>query len=1012
LCFFGLLFSLSVYADSNVTSEIKNDYSVELLTEEDGFVSSEIYSIVQDNQGLLWFGTAENGAMRYDGRKVTVFGFHSLNSKKGSLNDAGNLMLDHNGKIWIGTWGEGAKRYDPPTGQLQHIIHNPLSLNSLSSDRIQTLFHDKEGTFWLGTYDKGLNKYISDNNFEHIGKIDGVKSSLSHNRIWDIEDNDNNSLWIATSFGLNLYDKQKKIFSHFLPDPNNQTPSGANEIRNILKTSNNKIYIGTQEGPFLFDKKNGLFTPLTTFDGLYLGQVNSMIEDQEGNLWFVTNKGLFRQSNSSSQIEEFLLENNHSLRIIFEDSARTLWVTSETHGIYKIIPHSKFKTINNPALTVPNGIATDTNGDILILSSSSQLYKWEVSTQKLKTLSLAIFSDEYVDLDDRLLEPPILLPDNNNNIWIAQGDGLAKFNLITKEIDLIKYPESDPNHMGFRALSALNIDQHGNIWIGTYKNSVYRYNPNTKTFVHLDDSKGLTHPEILDIFKDNNHNIWIGTGDGINLWQEKNQKFIPFKADNKVGSLFGNIVQDIHQSRDGKIWVATQKGLNLYLPESKTFRNLNSENGLTTVYIRSIEDDENGYLWLTTKKGVLKFNPLSEEMNSFNSYNGLSGSNYYANSLVKGMSGFLFASSPRGIEFFDTAKTKKYNDEHSVILTSFNKMGKSVKLNKPYSYITDIHISYLDYFFSFEFSVLDFTSPNKNKYAYKLEGYDDNWIDIGNRNVASFTNLNGGSYKLLVKATNSSGKWGNKFLSINLYIYPPPWKTWWAYGLYILVSILTVLLFIYLRTRSHKAEIIRQKQFVITLEEQVAEKTASLNEQAKDLIKVNEKLKILTYKDGLTGLYNRRFFDQKLTEEINRHRREKQPLSLILCDLDHFKLFNDFYGHQKGDDCLKKVSQCICDSVGRLTDANCRYGGEEFAIILPNTSIVQSTLVADRLCLAIENIKIPHEKSTTNKFVTLTLGVVTVIPDYNTSVDSVVLSADKALYLGKFKGRNKVARAE
>jgi diguanylate cyclase (GGDEF)-like protein len=369
---------------------------------------------------------------------------------------------------------------------------------------------------------------------------------------------------------------------------------------------------------------------------------------------------------------------------------------------------------------------------------------------------------------------------------------------------------------------------------------------------------------------------------------------------------------------------------------------------------------------------------LSGEVTNFDSYNGLLGLNYYANSLIRGGNETLFTSSPRGIEFFNTSNVETNNSEFNVVLTGFNKMGQSVKLEQPYSYVTDIQLSYIDYFFSFEFSVLDFISPRKNQYAYKLEGYDDNWIDIGNQNVVSFTNLDGGSYKFLVKATNSSGKWGEKSLAINLTVSPRPWKAWWAYSLYVAVAIMIIFTFIYFRTRLQQKEISRQKQFVLALEEQVAQKIISLNTQASDLIAANKQLEMLTYKDGLTGLYNRRYFDEKLTIEINRHERQKQPLSLILGDIDHFKLFNDFYGHQQGDSCLKRVAQCIFTSAARMTDANCRYGGEEFAIILPNTSIEQSTIIAERLCLAIENMQIPHEKSETSSFVTLTIGVVTI----------------------------------
>ncbi|MDG1752164.1 MAG: two-component regulator propeller domain-containing protein, partial [Thalassotalea sp.] len=814
------------------SSKLNNEYSVERLTAEDGFVSSEIYSIIQDKQGLLWFGTAENGVMRYDGRKVSLFEFDSLSTNGLSHNDAGNLMLDKNGKIWIGTWGGGANLFDPETGLFENFIHNPKRLGSLSSTRIQSLFHDQENTIWLGSYDKGLSRYVGNNIFEHIEKSQG-NNRLSHNRIWDIENNDINSLWIATSFGLNLFDKTTQSFTHFFPEPNNDTPTGANEIRNILKTSKGKMFVGTQQGPFAFDPLSGLFTRLKIQNDDIIDQVNSMIEDQEGFIWFVTSKGLFRKSNLGSQIEKFELENNNGLRIVFEDSSKTIWVTNETQGIYKLVPHRKFKSINSPELVVPNGITTDVNGDLLIVSSASQLYRWQVLTQKLETLSDPIFSDKNGYGGNRLLEKPIVLQDGNSNVWIAQDEGLAKFNSNTKELELIKYPKDDINHKQFRELRALSIDQHGILWIGTYKNSIYQYNPVTKKFIHLDESLGLSHPEISEIFKDNEQNIWVGTGGGVNLWNDQTKRFISFyKNKEKEGSFLGSIVQDIHQCKNGQIWIATQEGLNLYQPKTKSFKHFDRKNGLPTSLIRAISDDENGHLWLTTNKGISKLDPYSGEVTNYDSDNGLIGSNFYPNSLVQGNNETLFTSSQRGIEFFNTASVESEESEFNIVLTGFNKMGQSFKLDKPYSYITDIQLSYLDYFFSFEFSALDFISPNKNQYAYKLEGYDDNWIDIGNRNVASFTNLDGGKYTFLVKASNSNGKWSDNLLSINLTISPTPWKTWWAYSLYLFFVLITVFIFIYLRTRFQRAEISRQMDFVVALEEQVTEKTASLEAQA------------------------------------------------------------------------------------------------------------------------------------------------------------------------------------
>ncbi|RHW76948.1 hybrid sensor histidine kinase/response regulator [Colwellia sp. RSH04] len=841
-----LVAATPAYSNENF-SALNNKYSIKKLTAEDGFVSSEIYSIIQDKQGLLWFGTAENGVMRYDGRKVTLFEFDSMNSGGLSHNDAGNLMLDRNGKIWIGTWGGGANLYNPETGKFESFIHDPLRNDSIASNRIQSLFHDKEGNIWLGSYDKGLSKYLGNNRFERIEKIEGSSTSLSHNRIWDIEDNDSNSLWVATSYGLNLFDKNTQTFTHFFPDPENKTSTGANEIRSILITSAGLFYIGTQQGPYLFDVKTGGFTQLNTSQEKNLGQVNSMIEDQGGDIWFVTSKGVYQKTTSTSHIEKLDFEHNNGLRIIFEDNSRTKWITNEVHGIYKLIPRGRFKSINSADLIAPNGIATDKNDDILIISSSSELFTWKIASQTLEKLSDAIFSTGNGYTDNGITESPIILPDDKNNLWVAQDEGLAKFNIETKNLELITYPKTDQNHKKFKEFRTLCLDQKNRLWIGTYKNGVYIYDITTKTFTHLDDIIKLPHPEILEIFEDNENNMWIGTGDGVHLWQENKQQLLSFKSDGEnTGHLLGSIIQDIHQASNGDIWIATQKGLNLFQPESQTFKHFNMKNGLPTSLIRAVADDSNGDIWLTTNKGVSKLERHTGKITNYGNENGSLGLNYYPNSLVRGVNDTLFTSSQRGIEFFNLASLETKQSEPNIVLTGFSKMGQPVKLNRPYSYVTEIELSYLDYFFSFEFSVLDFISPNKNQYAYKLEGYDDNWIEIGNRNSASFTNLDGGSYRFVVKATNSSGVWSSNVLAINLHVAPPPWQTWWAYTLYCFIIVIFIFCAIFLKTRFQQLEIKRQKQFVLALEEQVSEKTASLNAQATELTQALKKSEEVT----------------------------------------------------------------------------------------------------------------------------------------------------------------------
>lgn len=828
-------------------SSLINEYAVKKLTAEDGFVSSEIYSVIQDNQGFLWFGTAENGVMRFDGRKVVLFEFDKLSENGLSHNDAGNLMLAKNGNIWIGTWGGGANLYNPQSGRFENFIASSSDSNSVSSNRIQSLLHDQTGVVWLGSYDSGLNKYLGNNQFEHIRKTDEDEPSLSHNRIWDIEDKDAEHLWVATSYGLNLFHKQSKTFKHYFPEPDNNTPTGGNEIRSLLITSNGQFYVATQKGSYSFDELTGTFAPILTANDTPLGQVNSMIEDQDGFIWFVTAKGIYRYDQPNNNLEKLDLGYQNGFRIIFEDQFGVIWITNEIHGIFKLTPQRKFKSINSAQLTAPNGLSVDHKGDVLIASSSSALFKWHVKSKRLEQLSTPIFTEENGLISSGAVEKPIILQQNEDILWLAQDQGLAKFNLKTKQHELITYPVNTKNYQEFRELRALALDNEQNLWIGTYKNGVYLYNTLSKSFTHLDEKNGLSHPEVLKIFNDAENTIWVGTGDGVNRWRPELHTFEVFKMDEaRSDSLLGSIVQDIYQAQDGSIWIATQKGLNLYLPDTRSFKSYSELDGLATSLIRAVVDDEEGTLWLTTNKGISKLNRTTDTVVNYDGREGILGTNYYANSLIRAVDNTLFTSSQRGVEYFNTDLEERETKSPQVVLTGFSKMGEPQRLSTPYAYVSDINLSYQDYFVSFEFSVLDFSAPSKNKYAYKLEGYDDNWIELGNLNMASFTNLDGGHYRFLVKATNSAGQWSDHVLSINLNVAPSPFKSWWAYTLYACVIVIAVLTMIYVRTRLQQTEIARQKKFVIDLEEQVAEKTASLETQANALTLALQKAEAAT----------------------------------------------------------------------------------------------------------------------------------------------------------------------
>ncbi|WP_273071866.1 hybrid sensor histidine kinase/response regulator, partial [Alteromonas australica] len=472
----------------------------------------------------------------------------------------------------------------------------------------------------------------------------------------------------------------------------------------------------------------------------------------------------------------------------------------------------------------------------LIVTANADVFKWKVKEELLQKEYDSVFKEFKGYKERGGIERPIIVPDQDGFLWVAQDDFVAKVDRRTKAISRIGYSKTDSNYRQFREFRALELDNDGNVWIGTYKHGIYIYNKHSKEFKHLTTEDGLTHPEIHSLYKDASGNMWVGSGGGVNLWLADGESFANFNgAEGQQGSLVDRIVEDIHQTNAGEIWIATQRGLYQYFAESKSFKHFSEKNGLPTTLIRAIADGEDGRLWLTTNKGVFLYNPDTQNAISYNSTTDLAGKNFYSGSLIEASGKTFFTSSQRGIEYF------KYNQEQTdavsakIVLTGFKKMGESVELNNPLSYVTDIDLSYEDYFFSLEFALLDFSNPERAHFAYKLEGYDEQWIDIGNHTSVSFTNLNGGDYRLLVKAKKPNGEWGDDPLSLNLHVAVAPWKSWWAYTIYGLILLGMVVSVIYLRTRLQQTEITKQKRFVHALEQQVSEKTASLKAQANHL---------------------------------------------------------------------------------------------------------------------------------------------------------------------------------
>jgi diguanylate cyclase (GGDEF)-like protein len=461
--------------------------------------------------------------------------------------------------------------------------------------------------------------------------------------------------------------------------------------------------------------------------------------------------------------------------------------------------------------------------------------------------------------------------------------------------------------------------------------------------------------------------------------------------------------------------------------------------GLANNVVYRIEEDNDGGIWLSTNFGLSNFNPNTKTFKNYNMDDGLQSNEFNADASFKSKDGELFFGGINGFNRFFPDKIVGDNQQPKVIFTDMLLSNQSVPVNvvtlskdnnpqvinstlddkytlaKAIHSTSEITLTHQQNLVTFEFSTLHFSNPKKNQYAYKMQGFDDQWIrtDYKNRR-ATYTNLPTGNYFLRVKASNPYGIWNETGISLKITVLPPPWFSWWAYSLYSVLLILIIGLFV----RSQHKKVLFIEQVNQSLEFKVAERTLGLHQ-------ANEKLEKINITDDLTGLNNRRFITNNLKNDIDlvlrKHRNQhsngvkgdkkehdESDLIFFLIDLDHFKQVNDVYGHTAGDAVLMQIKS-ILTKVFRETDYFVRWGGEEFLVVARFTDRKIAPVLAEKLRKSVEMYDfVIGEENIIKK--TCSIGYAS-FPFIKSSPDSldwehVLDIADHCLYAAKKSARN------
>lgn len=843
----------------------------EHLTIEDGLSQNAGLAIFQDSKGYLWVGS-QDGLNRYDGFAFKIYKHDPNDPSSISHNSILAITEDKDGYLWIGTWGGGLDRFDPVTETFVSYRSDPNESSSLSNDSVTSIKQDSSGALWVGTL-AGLDRYDpATNGFDHFRNDLNDLDSLSSDAISVIFEDSNHQLWIGTGAngiegsGLNRLDPSTGKSVRYQHDESDSQSLSGNNIASIYESGDGTFWIATGgfslpgNGLDQFDPRTGTARHFSNdpevADSLSANDLMTLWGDTNGMLWIGTwADGLNLMDFSHPghflhyQNDPFFFDSlsGNEIWSLHKDRSGILWIGTSHSGINKLASNSGQFSLyrNNPSdpaslgTNATGAFSEDKHGNIWIATWGAGLERFDPGTGHFEhfrhepenpdSLSDDLFMDVYVDTYDM--------------VWAGTlGKGLNRLTPATGRVLHYLHDPEDPNSLADDNIASIIPDKKGGLWIGTF-GGLSHYDPRTNLFTNYShdpkNSSSLAENKVVSLYLDSERNVlWIGTwAGGLNQLDLNDPLHMDPKTATVINyshnpddpsSLSEDSVWAIHETADGYLWLGTQMGLNRFDPNTKTFKHYTEKNGLPNNVVLGILEDDHGKLWLTTNNGLAQFDPRAETFTTYDSSDGLQSNEFNSNAYFRAHNGVMYIGGINGFNLFDPQSVNPNPIPPQVAMTSFEVFNEPVSVDL--SGREPIQLSYKQDFISFEFAAFDFQAPQKNQYAYKLEGFDQDWIQAGHRRFATYTNVPGGQYVFRVKASNSDGIWNEKGVAIPIFITPPVWQSWWFIG-----SLIVVVGALVASGFRWRLNTIREQN--VYLETQVSERTSELRKTNKLLEK-------------------------------------------------------------------------------------------------------------------------------------------------------------------------------
>ncbi|MEM9339089.1 MAG: two-component regulator propeller domain-containing protein [Bacteroidota bacterium] len=827
------------------------------ITTDEGLIDGTVSCTLRDDYGFLWFGT-QNGLCRYDGYEFD--GFRNENDIKLFPSNQITSLASKDTLIFIGTM-LGLSQYDWRSEQFSMFQLDDPDPNSISNTRINNLQLDSKKRLWIST-DKGLFLYQEERQDFKRYAPSSTQSSIIISGVVEIA---TDQFLVATNNTIEQFSMKTGAFetpTYYLSD---QSGIG---INTMYEDSNDNIWVGsTDNGAFVFNRKTKKISQLNESNGFLGNTIRAIHEDKVGKIWIGTDGGGINTWNPFSGTFEYYLHDDfdhqslssNAIYSIYEDPDEVVWVGTYKQGLNFHHPLlSRFETFQSNPLG--NGLS---HNSVFTLFNYDDQGIW-IGTDggganyfDLKTNRFELFEHK-PDLPNSISSNVVtsIFTRDNKTIWLGTYlGGLNKLNKETGEVFTFKREDNDVNSLSSNSVWNIYEDSKGDVWLATQGGGMCLFDPVKGTFQRMvfdpNDDNSLSSDYVGSILEDGFQNLWASTlNGGINLMQE-NGKFTRFMHDKRdVNTLPSDEVTAIKIDSKGQLWAGTKKGLCYYDYAKKRFVRWAYNDLLPNKSVKSFEFDEKGDLWISGTEGIYHYRFGTDQVDQYTKSHGIQGNDFYLASSIKMSNGDLYFGGTEGFSRFSPEKVKPSNIDPKLVITKFELFGKEVHLKDTVQgkvlyhnsllFQDEITLTHKQNIFNITFSSLDPTFPELITYRYKLDGFDDEWMEASSKErKATYMNLPAGDYEFLVKGTNASGKWSSHHASLIIHILPPWWATWW-FRISLIVVIVTLFIFIY------RWRIKQLKKQQVILESKIEERTADL----KNMVSILKKNSVQLAKSG------------------------------------------------------------------------------------------------------------------------------------------------------------------